>query len=86
MCRAKAEKAAAAEAAHLGTDMEMNIEETEQFTLPSGQEVEVEGQGPPDLALVSRRIKETARLLENFKVCSMFPHPTNWIDGPFGSI
>lgn len=48
--------------------METNIEETEHFTLPSGQEVEVEGRGPPDLALVSRRIKETARLLETFKV------------------
>lgn len=68
LCRAKAEKAAAAEAAHIGTDMETNIEEAEHCTLPSGQEVEVEGRGPPDLALVSRRIKETARLLETFKV------------------
>ena len=76
-CRAKAEKAAAAEAAHIGTDMETNIEEAEHFTLPSGQEAEVKGRGPPDLALVSRRIKETARLLETFKVSldMLLPHP-----------
>ena len=65
-CRAQAEKAAAAEAAHLGTDMETNMEEAERFTLPVG--VEAAGHGPPDLALISRRIKETARLLEGFKV------------------
>ena len=70
-CRAKAEKAAAAEAAHIGTDMETNIEEAEHFTLPSGQEVEVEGRGAPDLGLISRRIKETARLLETFKVFTL---------------
>lgn len=65
--RAKAEKAAAAEAAHIGTDMETNIEEAERFTLPSGIEIEAAGRGPPDLALISRRIKETVRVLEGFK-------------------
>ena len=67
-CRAKAEKAAAAEAARMTTDMETNIEEAEHMVLPSGQEVEVAGQGAPDLPQISRRIKETARLLETFKV------------------
>lgn len=67
-CRAKAEKAAAAEAAHIGTDMETNMEEAERFTLPTG----VEGRGPPDLALISRRIKETVRLLDTFKVLFFF--------------
>ena len=66
--RAKAEKAAAAEAAHIGTDMETNMEEAERFVLPSGLEVEAAGRGPPDLALINRRIKETVRLLESFKV------------------
>ncbi|KAL3157259.1 hypothetical protein ABBQ38_001492 [Trebouxia sp. C0009 RCD-2024] len=65
--RAKAEKSAAAEAAHIGTDMETNMEEAERFTLPTGAEVEGVGRGPPDLALISRRIKETVRLLEGFK-------------------
>ena len=72
LCRAKAEKAAAAEAAHIGTDMETNMEEAERFTLPTGAEVEAVGRGPPDLALISRRIKETVRLLDSFKV--HFPH------------
>ncbi len=67
-CRTKAEKAAAAEAAHIGTDMETNMEEAERFVLPSGIEVEAAGRGPPDLALISRRIKETVRLLDGFKV------------------
>jgi len=67
-CRAKAEKAAAAEAAHIGTDMETNMEEAERFVLPSGIEVEAAGRSPPDLALISRRIKETVRLLDGFKV------------------
>ena len=68
LCRAKAEKAAAAEAAHIGTDMETNMEEAERFTLPSGVEIEAARRGPPDLALISRRIKETVRVLEGFKV------------------
>ena len=72
LCRAKAEKAAAAEAAHVGTDMETNMEEAERFTLPTGAEVEAVGRGPPDLALISRRIKETVRLLEGFKVLYFF--------------
>ena len=46
--------------------METNMEEAERFTLPIG--VEAAGRGPPDLALISRRIKETTRLLEGFKV------------------
>lgn len=72
LCRAKAEKAAAAEAAHLGTDMETNMEEAERFTLPTGVEAEAVGRGPPDLALISRRIKETVRLLDTFKVRHFF--------------
>ena len=75
LCRAKAEKAAAAEAAHIGTDMETNMEEAERFTLPTGAEVEAVGRGPPDLALISRRIKETVRLLEGFKVLYFFMPP-----------
>lgn len=72
VCRAKAEKAAAAEAAHIGTDMETNMEEAERFTLSTG----VESRGPPDLALISRRIKETVRLLDTFKVqyCTVLAH------------
>lgn len=46
------------------------MEEAERFTLPTGAEVEAVGRGPPDLALISRRIKETVRLLEGFKVVS----------------
>ena len=38
LCRAKAGKAAAADAAHIGTDMESNMEEAEQSILPSGIE------------------------------------------------
>ena len=48
--------------------METNMEEAERFVLPSGIEVEAAGRGPPDLALISRRIKETVRLLDGFKV------------------
>lgn len=44
------------------------MEEAERFTLPIGAEVEAVGRGPPDLALISRRIKETVRLLDTFKV------------------
>lgn len=44
------------------------MEEAERFTLPTGAEIEAVGRGPPDLALISRRIKETVRLLESFKV------------------
>ena len=44
------------------------MEEAERFVLPSGMEVEAAGRGPPDLALISRRIKETVRLLDTFKV------------------
>ena len=82
--RAKAEKAAAAEAAHIGTDMETNMEEAERFVLPSGLEVEAAGRGPPDLALINRRIKETVRLLESFKVrcagslVTALPHVTQY--------
>lgn len=46
------------------------MEEAERFTLPTGAEVEGVERGPPDLALISRRIKETVRLLEGFKVFS----------------
>ncbi len=48
--------------------METNMEEAERFVLPSGIEVEAAGRSPPDLALISRRIKETVRLLDGFKV------------------
>ncbi|KAA6421510.1 MAG: ribosomal RNA methyltransferase NOP2-like [Trebouxia sp. A1-2] len=74
--RAKAEKAAAAEAAHIGTDMETNMEEAERFVLPSGIEVEAAGRGPPDLALISRRIKETVRLLDGFKAAKLKENET----------
>ncbi|KAI9140094.1 NOL1/NOP2/sun family-domain-containing protein [Paraphysoderma sedebokerense] len=47
-------------------ELQTNINETEVFTLPSGQEIEKEKLMPPDLALVQTRIQEVVKVLSNF--------------------
>ena len=49
-----------------GSGIETNIEETDKFVLPSGQEVEAEKLTSPDLAMVQRRMKDVVAVLENF--------------------
>ena len=63
-CRKRQQAAAAAEAEHMVQGLETNIEEGDRFQLPG--EGEEEG-GPPDLPATLRRIREVARVLDNFK-------------------
>ena len=65
-CRRRQEKAALAEAKEMAGQLETNIEEGDIYQLP-GEEDEDEG-GAPDLPSVLRRIREVARVLDNFKV------------------
>lgn len=44
-----------------------NIAETEIYTLPSGQELEKEKAAPPDLVVLSQRIKDIVYVLADFK-------------------
>ena len=48
-------------------EMHLNLTKTEKFQLPSGQEIEKEAQGAPDLQIVQGRIREVIAVLQNFK-------------------
>uniref|UniRef100_A0A224Z3K0 Ribosomal RNA methyltransferase Nop2 n=1 Tax=Rhipicephalus zambeziensis TaxID=60191 RepID=A0A224Z3K0_9ACAR len=47
-------------------ELKTNIAESEVFTLPSGQEIEKEKAEPPDLAIISERIKDVTFVLNDF--------------------
>eukprot|EP00112_Aurelia_sp_Birch-Aquarium-sp1_P001071 Seg1108.10 transcript_id=Seg1108.10/GoldUCD/mRNA.D3Y31 product="28S rRNA cytosine-C5-methyltransferase" protein_id=Seg1108.10/GoldUCD/D3Y31 len=48
-------------------ELQTNIKDSEIFTLPSGQEIEKEGNEAPDLTLIYQRIKDNFHALSNFK-------------------
>ena len=66
ICRKRQEKAALEEAKEMAGQLETNIEEGDIYQLP-GEEDEEEG-AALDLPSVLRRIREVARVLDNFKV------------------
>uniref|UniRef100_A0A6M2CWY5 Putative trna and rrna cytosine-c5-methylase nucleolar protein nol1/nop2 ovary overexpressed n=1 Tax=Rhipicephalus microplus TaxID=6941 RepID=A0A6M2CWY5_RHIMP len=47
-------------------ELKTNIAESDVFTLPSGQEIEKEKAEPPDLAIISERIKDVTFVLNDF--------------------
>ncbi|KAI9193330.1 NOL1/NOP2/sun family-domain-containing protein, partial [Polychytrium aggregatum] len=48
-------------------ELQTNIEQREKFVLPSGQEIEKEGESTDDLGVIQTRIQEILRVLNNFK-------------------
>jgi ribosomal RNA methyltransferase Nop2 len=56
------------DAALADAEMQLNIENTEKFALPSGEEIEKIQPGSEDLAVVQMRIRENLGTLANFKV------------------
>ena len=44
-------------------ELQMNIQQSEKYTLPSGEEVEKETLLPPDLTVLKTRINEVVRFL-----------------------
>lgn len=59
--RARQEEEARAEQA------ELQVQDQEPYELPSGEELEQEAAGAPNLAAVRRRIQDVARVLAHFK-------------------
>ena len=47
-------------------ELQMNIQQTEKFMLPSGEEVEKEKLLPPDLTVLKSRINEVVAILNDF--------------------
>lgn len=47
-------------------ELQMNVQQTEKFTLPSGEEVEKESLLPPDLTVLKARINEVVGVLSDF--------------------
>lgn len=47
-------------------ELQMNIEQSEKFTLPSGEEIEKEMLIPPDLTVLKARINEVVGVLNDF--------------------
>lgn len=65
-CRKRQEAEAQAEALEMATGLKTNIEEGDIYQLP--EEGEEEEGTAPDLPAVLRRIREVARVLDNFKL------------------
>nr|SVE83692.1 EOG090X07AW [Daphnia pulex] len=49
-------------------ELQMNIQQSEKYTLPSGEEIEKEVLLPPDLTVLKSRIKEVIGVLSDFTI------------------
>nr|SVE75791.1 EOG090X07AW [Daphnia hispanica] len=49
-------------------ELQMNIQQSEKYTLPSGEEIEKELLVPPELTLLKSRIKEVVGVLSDFTI------------------
>nr|SVE89299.1 EOG090X07AW [Daphnia sinensis] len=49
-------------------ELQMNIQQSEKYTLPSGEEIEKELLLPPDLTILKSRIKEVVGVLSDFTI------------------